>query len=1154
MNHIPDSNISLSRDDVIFRNILKECGVNYLKSSYNDAIERNIPNLINNLNFTCLNYTIKFIFVNYNKKFVLTPTAEQVPMYPKDCIRGNCSYTISPIVNIEVTNNDTSKTNIMKDEILSEIPIMIRSKICSTVGIADDKMLEINECPKDSGGYFILEGSERTYIMQERLRHSINLSYFNPKKDEIEISKTCKSLNSVVGTTVFLMKADKKWKNITVKLQHCPKDKCIPLIMIYKILGIDDYNEMLKRIMKFVNSKNKKLVKFAFVTTLTYMSNVNTIEFIRELRKEENIELTDDQIESDAIGDILSDVLNLDDKINGVSLMAASLMETLLELRQPINRDSWSVKKIESPGKYIERLFRVSLFKIIETFKTMCISDKITDNSIQIAINKSIMTVNEKKTILKGFSPVTNKNEIESIKRVSLLELLSQLLIINTPLNRQSKKILTRAVISDQIHYCCVAYTTEGEACGLKKALASHCIMSSDHSTDDINDVISDNELFIPFKESNKSYTTLFLINGIVSAKCIMPDAKNYLISLRRNNKLPFDCCIYYNDSENILEYYCDSSRPMCPLYIVENDRVLADDLVDADKMTLNQLISSGVVELVDSREQANTFIAYNKELIESRISKLKILESKDDPDNLELYERDRLTKHKFTHCEIHPVSMFSIACGVINFANRMQGPRIVYQAGMGKQALGEAHSTVEYRNDTTIKCLVEPAKPICSSILHDIIGLSACPNGKTIISANYAFADNNEDATVWNADAIDASMFKTIKFTTEEMKSKMHNNVKFGVPVNKQKQHPEKYHAIDNRGYPILNKYIHQGDCLIGRLKIFKDDKDNKNAKNDKAPTDEDDDYEDSSLYAGIGSEGFIDRVFIHQQGADIIVRVKLRDVRVPHVGDKATATCAQKVTITRIEKSCNLPRIFGGSNHGLVPTLFKNPHSFPSRMTQGLLVEELISKAALYTGKRINCTAFQHVDVEYYKKILEDNGINPDGKERMMLPSGRLIKNRISVGAVYYQILKHQAEDKIQTCSRGPIKELTRQPAKGKSQGGGLKLGEMESDAMKSHGASSTMLDRHRYCSDETETFVCKTCNSVAISKISIDGLIMKCNVCKYEVCTNDIRDTSELNNRFAKVKGTYIFFKLIANELAGLNMGFKFYTENISFTEKL
>lgn len=480
-------------------------------------------------------------------------------------------------------------------------------------------------------------------------------------------------------------------------------------------------------------------------------------------------------------------------------------------------------------------------------------------------------------------------------------------------------------------------------------------------------------------------------------------------------------------------------------------------------------------------------------------------------------FEIETLSKRQtFTHCELDPLSIFGIAGGIIPKPNHEQGPRVTYQASMAKQATGSYHMLHHLRYDKAFKVLVNTSRTGFETTIYDPAGLNIVPTGQTPILAMYALPENMEDAIVVKQEYLDAGNLDIIKYVTHKSIQK-EDTEKFARPKSKEGEIEGRYAAIDDNGLPRLGAYIRQNDCVIGKQReiIFKDGSPSK--------------IENISEYAGVGESGYVDRVLVtNNVSGGQIVRVKIRQYRRQISGDKVAARYSQKGTIANIRPSSELPRIIGGVNDGVVPDFYVNPLSQPSRMTLGMILEILLTKAALYTGEKVDASAFKFIDINYFKNVLLKYGLDPSGDEKMQHPDGTLIDVPVFVGPCYYQCLRHHVLDKIQMRGKGQLKPLTHQPIRGRSNEGGLRFGEMERDGIISHGAAYTLQERLMVVSDEYRTTYCITCGNLAIYDLNKEKAI--CRICGIDKA------------RFGTVRYPFIF-KLIINILNTFNMGIKF-----------
>lgn len=185
------------------------------------------------------------------------------------------------------------------------------------------------------------------------------------------------------------------------------------------------------------------------------------------------------------------------------------------------------------------------------------------------------------------------------------------------------------------------------------------------------------------------------------------------------------------------------------------------------------------------------------------------------------------------------------------------------------------------------------------------------------------------------------------------------------------------------------------------------------------------------------------------------------------------------QKGTIGNIIPEANMPF----TADGIRPDIIINPHAIPSRMTIGQLKETLLGKILLELGLFGDGTSFGELDIKDICKELQRLGFESRGEEILHDGlSGEQLASNIFIGPAFYQRLKHMVNDKQHSRSIGPMVNLTRQPAEGRSRDGGLRYGEMEKDAMVGHGASNFNKGRLYDASDAFKVNVCKRCGLIA------------------------------------------------------------------------
>ena len=149
---------------------------------------------------------------------------------------------------------------------------------------------------------------------------------------------------------------------------------------------------------------------------------------------------------------------------------------------------------------------------------------------------------------------------------------------------------------------------------------------------------------------------------------------------------------------------------------------------------------------------------------------------------------------------------------------------------------------------------------------------------------------------------------------------------------------------------------YVENGDVIIAKTLV-------QSSKTGK------EELIDNSLIVKKGEEGYIDRIFISTTPNGYkLVKVVIRTVRIPEVGDKFASRSAQKGTCGMIYKQEDMP----WTTSGICPDIIINPHCIPSRMTINQLMETVLGKSCSIEGEFGDSTPFTSSSVNIAETLL--------------------------------------------------------------------------------------------------------------------------------------------------------------------------------------
>ena len=1089
--------------------------VRHQVESYNDFINNQIqatiemfnPMVIRSEHFYNKDYKkyeleiiLNFTNFHMNRPQIHENSGATKSMFPQEARLRNFTYASATTIdiniqyivrfgveleNVQVFNNTLNQIHIGK------IPIMLKSSMCVLSHYTHLDPSVSGECRYDPGGYFIINGSEKTVLGQERA--SENKVFCFPVNNNTNKYLFQAEIKSVPDTkrispkqiNMYLSKVPTGDFVIQVNIPRIRKT--IPLGIVFRALGVVTDKEMCTYILHDVKHKNNQGIlsylkgtlieacecytqeeAIQYITSHAMYTPMNMDKVTGIMKKKE---FTIEVINNDLFPHCKTNI----QRIHFLGYMACKLINCALGRIPCDDRDSYVNKHIDLTGTLLNNLYRNYFNKMTKDMQKQIIREmnngswKSSDDYLGIINHTNIYKIVKSTTIENGIKRAlstgdfgikqTNTNKVgvaQVLNRLTYTAGLSHLRRINTPIDKSGKLIPPRKLHNSSWGFLCPSETPEGQSVGVVKSLSymSHITIQSDssslyayakpfvHELDGIDPIV--------LTKGVKVFINGLWLGNTLSPVELYERMKHYKCSGIIN---PYTS-IVLNCQTNALFICNDAGRIVRPVFRVVGSKLLVtDELIaklERDEMTWDELLINrpdrpSCIEYIDALEQQHSLIAFSCA---------------------------NLSDKPYTHCELNASTIFGILASCIPFPEHNQSPRITYQCAMGKQAIGVYVSNFKTRMDKTSYVLTYIHRPLVDTRVMNILKLHEIPSGMPVIVAIMTHTGyNQEDSIMINQGAIDRGMFQaTIYHTDRDESKKVHGDDEVRCKPDPSKTKGMKfgnYSKLTPDGLMPENTLIENMDMIMGKVFPMKE------ARNDPSKVIK---FQDMSKCHRTDEESYIDKNYTGINGDGYSFwKCRIRTLRTPSIGDKFSSRHGQKGTIGNVIPEQDMPF----TSNGIRPDIIINPHCIPSRMTIGQLKETLLGKVLLEVGMFGDGTAFNDLSVSDISKELLKLGYESNGNEIMYNGlSGEQLESSIFVGPVFYQRLKHMVADKQHSRSIGPMVNLTRQPAEGRARDGGLRFGEMERDCMLSHGASAFTKGRMYDESDKFHFYVCKKC----------------------------------------------------------------------------
>ena len=989
---------------------------------------------------------------------------------------------------------------------LMKLPIMLHSRYCLLRNKPNLFLQEIGESIYDYGGYFIIDGSEK--ILITRQEQAFNTVYVSKQDHDpaVEIYGSIQCLNPVSRQVKRISFAFIRNKNtIEVSLPFIRKP--VPLFVLFRALGVQTDEDILRLIFPNPDDIETKilapLLHESILDAHPFLDTYSSIQYMKVLTKGFS--------EAHVYNILLNQVfIHVENKPMNKAVFLADCVRKILRLHANVDtntdRDDIRNQRCLTSGFLTRMLFQniytnyaKSVSRAIDTEykynKTIYEGENFLNLFLPGNLNTLLQVGFISEGINRGFkgkwsSGVGEEKSgvLQPLSRLSYLDFLSHcrraVLDFDTGMKLQGP----RRLHTTQFGYFCTSETPGGSSIGITKNLSILTAISLPMDPHlfvswmvNKMDLLQANDLtFLMMKIAVPVYVNAGIVGYTLKPQELVKVCK----LMKHTGCIPAYSSIFFNIRERNVSLYFDEGRPVRPLIHVKRgvfpyeqikkaktwrelvigtlpetkdidvpSIMFIDPLVNKEKASAQEYIDflspyTGVIEYVDPYESNEAYIAMYPELIQK----------------------------ESTHVEIHPSTMVGLLTSMIPFPNHNQSPRNQLSCSQSKQGISMPSTNYKNRYDNQTHILCYGEAPLVRTLYYDYVADGQIGYGHNLILAMGLFTGyNQEDGIVFNADSFQRGMFRNMTHKSykafEEDDEQAHTKTRIAnpskIPGWTRLKPGIDYRKLDERGIIKKGEYVDEDTVIVGRYLQSQNGE-----------------LRDASITGQVWTSGIVDEVIVTVNNKGLsLVKIRIIQDRVPELGDKFSNRHGQKGTIGMLVRACDMPR----TKDGLVPDMIMNTHAIPSRMTIAQLLESLLGKSACLGGFIGDATAFMNESgiEESIGNVLQNQfGLHKYGEELFYDgTTGTLIPSTLFVGNVYTMRLKHMVEDKWNARGEGRREQKTHQPTGGRGNQGGLRIGEMERDALLGHGISEFIRESYMKRSDGTTMLICNGCGTVPI-----------------------------------------------------------------------
>ena len=1049
-------------------------------------------------------------------------------LYPNEARLRNLTYAVPIEANVYVKiiiqtgpGEEHVENLVIEKMNLCNFPLMLHSQYCMLSGKPDTVLSEMGECPHDQGGYFIVGGSEKVLVTRqegafntlwitpqpadENVEYYCSISSLNPVSREVRRVNFYWTREKTTLSQGFSKKALFKASLMEIQIPYVIKP--IPIFILFRALGIQTDREIIQLIFPDFNNPETRYLADMLIPSINaaapFLDTYSAIQYIKSLTK---------GFSEFHVLDILHNQLfpHVEDYPGARAAFLADCVKKILrvamKLDVPPSRDDTRYQRCLTSGFLCQMLFQ-NVYKTYLTAVVRKVDETFNYNESTYSNQEFVNIFSEANRrmvfqyglmtdqILRGFKGkwVTGNNHeeqgvIQELSRLSYLDFISHLRHAVLNFDTSMKLQGPRRLHPSQYGYYCTSETPNGSSIGITKNLTIMTSISTGMIPTALTLWLFSRGKVISSEQMTPQLASVtvpvYINSGLVGYTGHPKELTRVLRLMKRTGCLPPLSSSGFSIPERRIFIFTDEGRPLRPLicfhergrlpdpsrfkgtwrtlvvgtlkqteHVAINSKEFIDPLQAKSSVELSDYIDllnpeQGVIEYIDPMEQNESFIA-------------------NGPTHI---------LPETTHMEVHPSTILGLLGNCIPYPNHNQSPRNQLSSSQSKQSVALYATNFKNRYDNTANILCYGEAPLSRTIYQDYFGDGKLGYGQNIILAMGMYGGyNQEDGIIMNADALARGQFRSINYRSYEAYEEDDRMAKLSIRIGNPKNvsawldlKPNvDYGHLDENGIVKVGTYVTQNTVIVGRYMMAESGK-----------------IKDASVTPQVWTRGRVESVVVTVNNLGFrLVKLRVTQDRIPELGDKFSNRHGQKGTLNVLYRGHDMPRTVDG----ITPDMIMNPTAIPSRMTIGQILEMIFGNLASELGAIANVTAFMNDGSphEVFGKLLEEKfGLHKLSNQVLYNGmTGEQITTDIYMGVVYGMRIKHMTEDKWNARGQGRREMRTHQPTGGRGNEGGLKIGEMDRDAILGHGISSFLQESMMLRSDGAEFIVCNGCGTIPI-----------------------------------------------------------------------